>query len=67
LKVRKDSEEQIICVINEAEAETEVADLYSKYWMNDASYYRRKVKYVDLNVNELKKAKSVEDGNRHLK
>jgi len=39
MKARKYTEEQIIVVLWEAEAEAKVADLCRKYGMSDATYY----------------------------
>jgi putative transposase len=61
------TEEQIIAVLNEAEAGAKTADLCRKYGMSDATYYKWKAKYAGLTVSELKRLRSLEDENRRLK
>ena len=61
------TEEQIIAVLNEAEAGARTADLCRKHGMSDATFYNWKAKYAGLTVSELKKLKSLEDENRRLK
>ena len=61
------TEEQIIAVLNEAEAGARTADLCRKYGMSDATFYNWKAKYAGLTVSELKRLKSLEDENRRLK
>jgi putative transposase len=46
MKARKYTEEQIIAVLQEAEAGAKVADLCRKYGMSDATYYNWKAKYA---------------------
>ena len=61
------TEEQIIAVLNEAEAGAMTADLCRKHGMSDATFYNWKAKYAGLTVSELKRLKSLEDENRWLK
>ena len=61
------TEEQIIAVLNEAEAGPRTADLCRKHGMSDATFYNWKAKYAGLTVSELKRLKSLEDENRRLK
>ena len=61
------TEEQIIAVLNEAEAGERTADLCRKHGMSDATFYKWKAKYAGLTVSELKRLKSLEDENRRLK
>ena len=63
------TEEQIIAVLNEAEAGARTADLCRKHGMSDATFYNWKAKYTHtgLTVSELKRLKSLEDENRRLK
>ena len=64
---RRFTEEQIIAVLNEAEAGAKTADLCRKYGMSDATYYKWKAKYAGLTVSELKRLKALEEENRRLK
>ena len=61
------TEEQIIAVLNEAEAGTRTVDLCRKHGMSDATFYNWKAKYAGLTVSELKRFKSLENENRRLK
>ena len=61
------TEEQIIAVLNEAESGARTAALCRKHGMSDATFYNWKAKYAGLTVSELKRLKSLEDENRHLK
>ena len=61
------TEEQIIAVLNEAEAGARTADLCRKHGMSDATFYNWKAKYAGLTVSELKRLRSLEDENLRLK
>jgi putative transposase len=61
------SEEQIIRILQEAEAGTKVIDLCRKHGISDATYYTWKAKYGGMNVSDMKKLKVLEDENRRLK
>jgi putative transposase len=61
------SEEQIIRILQEAEAGTKVIDLCRKHGISDATYYNWKAKYGGMNVSDMKKLKVLEDENRRLK
>ena len=61
------TEEQIIGVLNEAEAGVRTADLCRKHGMSDATFCNWKAKYACLTVSELERLKSLEDENRRLK
>ena len=61
------TEEQIIAVLNEAEAGARTGDLCRKHGMSDATFYNWKAKYAGLTVSEFKRLKSLEDENLRLK
>ena len=61
------SEEQIIRILNEAEAGVKVAELCRKHGMSDATYYNWKAKYGGMTVSDAKRLKSLEEENRSLK
>ena len=61
------TEEQIIGVLNEAEAGARTADLCRKHGMSEATFYKWKAKYAGLTVSELKRLRSLEGENRRLK
>ncbi len=61
------TEEQIIGVLNEAEAGAKTGELCRKHGVSEATFYKWKAKYAELTVSELKRLRSLEDENRHLK
>ena len=61
------TEEQIITVLNEAEAGARTGELYRKHGMSEATFYMWKAKYAGLTLNELKRLRSLEDEHRRLK
>jgi len=61
------TEEQIICILKEAEAGASVGDLCRRHGISNASYYNWKAKYSGLTISELKRLKALEDENRRLK
>jgi len=67
LKARQYTEEQIIAVLKEGEAEAKITDLCRKYGMSDATYYNWKAKYAGMTASDLKRLKALEEENRRLK
>jgi putative transposase len=67
MKTSKLSEQQIITMLNEAEAGIAVADLCRNYKVSTATYYKLKSKYAGMNVSELKRLRELETENRRLK
>ena len=61
------TEEQIIGVLQEAEAGTKVAELCRRYGISEATYYNWKTKYAGMTVSELRRLKTLEVENRRLK
>jgi putative transposase len=61
------TEEQIIRILQEAEAGMKVMDLCRKHGISDATYYNWKAKYGGMTVSDAKKLKTLEDENRRLK
>ena len=61
------TEEQIIAVLNEAEAGARTGELCRKHGVSEATFYKWKAKYAELTVSELKRLRSLEDENRRLK
>ena len=64
---RRYTEEQIIGVLNEAQAGAKAADLCRKYGMSEPTFYKWKAKYSGLTVSELRRLKALEEENRRLK
>jgi putative transposase len=61
------TEEQIIRILQEAEAGMKVIDVCRKHGISDATYYNWKAKYGGMTVSDAKKLKAYEDENRRLK
>ena len=61
------TEEQIIGVLNEAEAGMKTAEVCRKHGISDATYYKWKAKYGGLEVSEARRLRQLEDENRRLK
>ena len=61
------TEEQIIRILQEAEAGMKVMDVCRKHGISDATYYNWKSKYGGMTVSDAKKLKALEDENRRLK
>lgn len=64
---KKFTEEQIIRILQEAEAGMKVMDVCRKHGISDATYYNWKAKYWGMTVSDAKKLKVLEDENRRLK
>ncbi len=67
MKRSRFSEEQIIAILKEQEAGVPVSELCRKHGVNDASIYKWKAKYGDMDISEAKRLKALEDENAKLK
>ena len=61
------TEEQIIGVLQEAEAGAKTSDLARKHGVSEATLYNWKAKYGGLEVSEAKRLRALEDENGRLK
>jgi putative transposase len=61
------TEDQIIAVLREHEAEAKTGDLARKHGVSEATLYDWKAKYGGLDMSEAKRLKALEDENRKLK
>ena len=61
------TEEQIIGILKEHEAGVAVTDLCRKHGVSDASVYKWKAKFGDMEVSEAKRLRALEDENSKLK
>ncbi len=61
------TEEQIVGIIQEYAAGAKVMDLCRSHGMSDATFYKWKAKYGDMQVSEVKRLKELEDENGKLK
>jgi len=64
---RRYTEEQIIGVLQKAEAGAKVAELCRTYGISETTYYNWKTKYAGMTVSELRRLKTLEAENRRLK
>jgi putative transposase len=67
MKKKRYSEEQIIKVLKENEAGMSVEQLARKHNVAAGTIYRWRNQYGGMEINELKKLKSLEEENRRLK
>ncbi len=61
------TEEQIIAVLNEAQAGVGVQELCRKHGISDPTFYTWRAKYAGLEVSDVKKLRQLEEENRRLK
>ena len=61
------TEEQIIGVLQEAEAGRKIADLCRDHGISQQTYHRWKAKFGGLGVSDAHRLKQLEDENRRLK
>ena len=64
---RRFSDAQIIGMIKEYEAGVKAQELYRKYEISDATFYKYKAKFGGMNVSGAKKLRALEDENNRLK
>lgn len=67
MKGSRYKEEQIIRVLQEADAGKKVSDLCREYGISDATYYNWKAKYGGMTVSDIRKLKILETENSQLK
>lgn len=67
MKANRWTEEQIISVLQQAEAGVKVADLCRQQGMSEATFYKWKAKYGGLQVSDAQKLKRLEEENTKLK
>jgi len=61
------SDEQIICILCEAEAGISARELCRKHAISDATFYTWRKKYSGMEVPEVKRLKSLEEENGRLR
>ena len=67
MKRKTYTEQQIVKILNEAEAGVPVAELSRQYGFSQSAFYKWKAKYGGLDVSQLKRLKELEEENRRLK
>ena len=60
-------EEQIIAILKEHQAGLSAQDLFRKYGVSDATFYKWRSKYGGMDVSDARKLKALEEENRRLK
>ncbi|PUB19265.1 transposase [Yoonia sediminilitoris] len=61
------TDEQIIGIIRECEAEVKAHEMCRKYGIGDATFSKYKAKFAGMNVSDAKKLRAHEDENNRLK
>ena len=64
---KRHTEEQIMGVLQDAQAGIGVQELCRKHGISDATFYKWRAKYAGLEVSDVKKLRQLEDENRRLK
>jgi putative transposase len=64
---RRFTEEQIIGILQQAEAGVKVKDLCRQHNVTEQTYYRWKSKYGGMSVSEMRRLKELESENARLK
>lgn len=67
MKRSRFSEEQIISILKEHQASISAAELCRKYGVSDATFYKWRSKYGDMEVSEIKQLMALEEENAKLK
>src|SRR5437764_15055096 len=67
MKRSRFTEEQIIGILREHEAEVKTADLCRKQGISTATFFNWKAKFGGMEVSEARKLRTLEDENRRLK
>ena len=67
MRTSKDSEEQIIGFLIQAEAGMSIKEIGRKYRFSDASFYKRRSKYCGMDAREAKRLRELRLENGKLK
>ncbi len=67
MKRKRFSVEQIVAVLNQAEAGLPVADLVRQVGISEQTYYRWKKQYAGLQSDQVRELKLLQDENARLK
>jgi putative transposase len=67
MKANRFTEEQIIGILQQAEAGAKAVDLCRQHGMGEATFYKWKAKYGGLQVSDAQKLKRLEEENAKLK
>ena len=64
MKRARFSEEQIICILKEADAGAKVTELCRRHGISDATFYTWRSKYGGLEISEMRRLRQLEEENR---
>ena len=64
---KRHTEEQIIGILNEAQAGMPVADLLRKHNISQGTFYRWKAKFGGMDLSEARRLRALEEENTRLK
>ena len=67
MKRKRQTEDQIITILKEAENGLSTAEIGRKHGISEQTFYRWKSKYGGMELSEAKRLKQLEDENRQLK
>ncbi len=67
MKRQRHTEEQIIQVLNEAQAGAAIDELCRRHCISQATYYKWRQKFGGLQVSDTRRLRLLEDENRKLK
>jgi len=67
MKPKRFSEEQIIGILKQAQADMKIVDLCRMHGISDATFYNWRSKYGGMEVSEAKRLKELETENKQLK
>lgn len=67
MRRRRFTEEQIIGILKEADAGAKIGELCRRHGIAETTFYRWRKRYGDLEVNQAKRLRVLEEENRRLK